>query len=153
MKIKEIIDRIDRVLEELQACKQEINEMTSFQDPSKTIGEYIKRIENAKTKGITKARIAKLHGLRIPSATMEHDEKHKLSETDWENFLNNYNIERDRIKYTSSPVYNGKPSICKLKLDKCYCYMVEEFEKKMPILTTLFYDNEKHMDEWISKQK
>lgn len=153
MNLEELIERLKEALSIAETLnEQQINEMTAFQDKSKTMEEYLQHIEDAKKAGNTKARCAQINGIRIPDECFRHvDTGHDLSKEDWIKFINTINPDKEqRLKSNSNPRYNGEPYLYTTEIDgKHYGYVLEVFPNKKPILVTAFWNDENSIESWI----
>lgn len=90
--------------------------------------------------------------LRIPHDTVVHVENgHGLQLNEWADFFNNISTPTD-IAISNKPRYDGSPLLLKYNINgKTYGAVIEFFENKKPILTTVFSDNEKKVSDWIKE--
>ena len=98
---------------------------------------------NAKTENVD---------LRIPHDTVVHVENgHGLQLNEWADFFNNISTPTD-IAISNKPRYDGSPLLLKYNINgKTYGAVIEFFENKKPILTTVFSDTEKKVSDWIKE--
>ena len=90
--------------------------------------------------------------LRIPHDTVVHVENgHGLQLNEWADFFNNISTPTD-IAISNKPRYDGSPLLLKYNINgKTYGAVIEFFENKKPILTTVFSDTEKKVSDWIKE--
>lgn len=90
--------------------------------------------------------------LRIPHDTVVHVENgHGLQLNEWADFFNNISTPTD-IAINNKPRYDGSPLLLKYNINgKTYGAVIEFFENKKPILTTVFSDTEKKVSDWIKE--
>ena len=90
--------------------------------------------------------------LRIPHDTVVHVENgHGLQLNEWADFFNNISTPTD-IVISNKPRYDGSPLLLKYNINgKTYGAVIEFFENKKPILTTVFSDTEKKVSDWIKE--
>lgn len=93
--------------------------------------------------------------VRIPHDTVVHDEnRHRLSAEEWHNVLSNLDTPAD-VAYSNKPRFGGQPLLLKIigNNNETYGVVVETFEKKQPIITTVFIDSEENIDKWLNKNR
>lgn len=93
--------------------------------------------------------------VRIPHDTVIHDEnRHRLSAEEWHNVLSNLDTPAD-VAYSNKPRFDGQPLLLKIigNNNETYGVVVETFEKKQPIITTVFIDSEENIDKWLNKNR
>lgn len=93
--------------------------------------------------------------VRIPHDTVVHDEnRHRLSAEEWHNVLSNLDTPAD-VAYSNKPRFDGQPLLLKIigNNNETYGVVVETFEKKQPIITTVFIDSEENIDKWLNKNR
>lgn len=90
--------------------------------------------------------------LRIPHDTVVHVKNgHGLQLNEWADFFNNISTPTD-IAISNKPRYDGSPLLLKYNINgKTYGAVIEFFENKKPILTTVFSDTEKKVSDWIKE--
>lgn len=90
--------------------------------------------------------------LRNPHDTVIHVENgHNLEISEWADFLKNITTPTD-ITISNKPRYDGLPLLLKYNFNgKTYGAVIEFFENKKPILTTVFSDEEKNVVNWIKE--
>ena len=90
--------------------------------------------------------------LRIPHDTVVHVENgHGLQLNEWADFFNNISTPTD-IAISNKPRYDGSPLLLKYNINgKTYGAVIEFFENKKPILTTVFSDKEEDINNWIKE--
>lgn len=91
---------------------------------------------------------------RIPFDTVLHDKNgHSLTKEQWNEFLENIDNPID-FEISSKPRFAGKPILLKVKTNSAYYgAVIETFEKNNPIITTVFKDTEKNIDNWLKKER
>ena len=77
-----------------------------------------------------------------------------MSAEEWHNVLSNLDTPAD-VAYSNKPRFDGQPLLLKIigNNNETYGVVVETFEKKQPIITTVFIDSEENIDKWLNKNR